>query len=66
MTEKKHLDREGILICGLIAVLASVSVIFMVFTYFEWDITSCDPTKLVTWFFVLAGSIWGILLCRNC
>lgn len=66
MAHKKILDKEMILGCGIVALFASVSVIFAIVLYFGWDITQCDSTKMVTSFFVLAGSIWGILLCRNC
>lgn len=66
MSHKKTLDKEMILGCGIVALLGAVSIIFAIALYFGWDITQCDSTKMITSFFVLAGSIWGILLCRNC
>lgn len=66
MTKKNGLDREMILGYGLAAILSACSIIFAVLLFFGWDISECDSTKLVTAFSVLAGGIWGILLCRNC
>ena len=66
MAHKKILDKEMILGCGIVALLEYVSVIFAMVLYIGWDITRCDSTIIFTSFFVLAGSIWGILLCRNC
>ena len=66
MTEKRRIDRETIIVCALIAMLAAVGIIFAVILFFGWDLTECDSTKMVSLFSVLAGSISGILLCRNC
>lgn len=66
MTEKGRLDKETIVVCAIIAMLAALGIVFAVIIFFGWDLTQCDSTLLVSVFSVLAGSIWGILLCRNC
>lgn len=66
MKTNKGLDREMILICGLVALLISISVIFAIMVWFELDFSQCDSTFLVSSFSVLTGGIWGALLCKNC
>lgn len=65
-TKKKGLDREMIVVCGLVALLVSISIIFSVALWMDLDLLKCNSTILVAVFSVLTGGIWGILLCRNC
>lgn len=65
-SHKKSLDREMIVVCGLVALLVTISIIFSVALWMEIDLSKCNSTILVTIFSVLTGGIWGILLCRNC
>lgn len=65
-SHKKGLDREMIVVCGLVALLVTISIIFSVALWMEIDLSKCNSTILVTIFSVLTGGIWGILLCRNC
>ena len=66
MTEKQRIDREMIVVCAIIGMVSALGIIFGVLVFFGWDVTECNSTLLVSIFFALAGSIWGILLCRNC
>lgn len=66
MTEKRRIDREMIIVCAVVAILSAIGIIFAVILFFGWDVTECNSTVLVSLFSVLTGSIWGILLCRNC
>ena len=66
MESHKGLDREMIVVCGLVALLVTISIIFSVALWMEIDLSKCNSTILVTIFSVLTGGIWGILLCRNC
>ena len=65
-SKKKGLDREMIVVCGLAALLISISIIFSVALWMNLDLLKCNSTILVAVFSVLTGGIWGILLCRNC
>ena len=65
-SKKKGLDREMIVVCGLVALLVTISIIFSVALWMEIDLSKCNSTILMTIFSVLTGGIWGILLCRNC
>lgn len=66
MTEKRRIDREMIIVCAVVAILSAIGIIFAVVLFLGWDVTECNSTMLVSLFSVLTGSIWGILLCRNC
>ena len=66
MKDKKRIDREMVIVCAVVAMLAALGIVFGVIVFFGWDLQECNSTLLVSGFSVLTGSIWGILLCRNC
>lgn len=65
-TKNKGLDREMIIGCAIVAMLISISLIFLVVLYYEIDLASINKGSFVGLFSVLTGGIWGILLIRNC
>lgn len=65
-TKKNRLDKETVIICALMAMAAAVGVIFVPIVMLGIDVMRCNSTMLVAIYSVAAGSIWGILLCRNC
>ena len=65
-TRNRKLDQETIIICGLMAAVAALGILFFPIVLLGIDVTQCNSTMLVAIFSVLTGGIWGILLCRNC
>ncbi|MCR5144453.1 MAG: hypothetical protein K6B67_04005 [Lachnospiraceae bacterium] len=64
--KKSALDRDMIIGCAIMAMLASAGIIFSILFIFAISLQDCNMTYLITCFFVLGGILWGILLCRNC
>ncbi len=64
--KSKKREREMIVGSGIAALMAAAGIVFSFMGFFGLTIGECDDRLLLTLFFVLSGSIWGILLCRNC
>lgn len=64
--KKKGLDREMIISCGIIALVASTGILFGTLFLLGIDVANCNSAVFVSLFSVLSAVIWGILLCRNC
>ena len=65
-TNHQGLDRGKIIACGVVAVIGSLTVIFLLFLFTGVDIRSFDRVSFVSILSVSSGFSWGILLCRNC
>lgn len=57
---------ETAVLCALLAAVASVGIFFGILFLFHIDLHTCDPEKSLAVFAVLTGSIWAVLLFRNC
>ena len=57
---------ETAVLCAILAVVAAVGIFFGALFFFHIDLRMCDPGKAGMVFAMLAGSIWAVLLIRNC
>lgn len=65
-TNHHGLDQGKIIACGMVAVIGSFSVIFLLFLFAGIDIRSFDRTVFVSILSISTALVWGVLLCRNC
>lgn len=65
-TKRNGLDSEKIIAFAVISMCATIGTIFISFLILGIDIRQCDPASVISLFALGTGSIWTILLCRNC
>ena len=63
---KKNIDREMILVYGVIALIASVGLVFFILFMLGIDATACSLFSLLTIYCIVSAFIWALLLFRNC
>lgn len=63
---KNTLDREMILLLGLISLIGAIGFLFFGMTFLKIDISTCEVGNLAAIYFGIASLSWAILLCRNC
>lgn len=57
---------ETAAVCAVLAAVASIGIFFGILFLFHIDLQTCDPGKSLAVFAGLTGSIWVVLLIRNC
>ncbi len=63
--KKRRLDKELIVSLGVLALLFSVGIVFFFLFIFDVDIAS-NLAQIIGSYSGISGSIWLVLLCRNC
>ena len=63
---KKGLDREIIIIIGVISIIVATSIMFAAIGFLNIDFRTCDRTRFVEAYSLLTGLVWLILLLRKC
>ena len=66
MDTKRRSERENILCFAIIAMCATVGAMTLLMLVLGIDATACDLSDLVSLFTIGTGTIWGVLLWRNC
>lgn len=61
----KIIDMETILICGLMALVASLGIVMGIVVFMGVAISECSPAILSGSYFATSGLLWGILLLSN-
>lgn len=64
--KKKGLDRDLIISFAALSLMAALGIIFFILFIFDINISLGNLSGIVGSFSGLSGSIWCILLCRNC
>ena len=64
--KKNGLDKELIIILGVISLVVSLGIIFFGLFFLGVDVYTCDKGGLIGIYSLITGGLWGVLLCRNC
>lgn len=62
---KKRLDKASIISLGAMALLFAVGILFFFLFVFHINIAE-NMAEIIGSYSGLSGSIWLVLLCRNC
>ena len=63
---KRRLDKDLIISLAVISLLVAVGIVFFVLFILDIQISNNNIAELIGSYSGLSGSIWLILLCRNC